>query len=77
LTKTGDFLPPLANLVPIKMHCFDPNGIALDTQHDLLFVSDSYFGTIKVFKNGESFGELTDNHGVAISLNPHVVSFSK
>ena len=41
---------------------FRPNGIAISQDQDLVFVSDSYFGTIHVFKKGESLGKLRDDN---------------
>ncbi|HCT99598.1 MAG TPA: hypothetical protein DF614_05940, partial [Methylococcaceae bacterium] len=47
---------------------FRPNGIAFDTNNDLLYVSDSYFGTIKVFHAGEPLGQLVDAAGKTLIL---------
>lgn len=66
--KNGRFFSTIGKFGTDKNSLFRPNGIAIDTKNDLLFVSDSYFGTIKVFKNGESFGELIDKNGQSLIL---------
>jgi predicted CXXCH cytochrome family protein len=66
--KQGRFTYSVGRFGSGKAELFRPNGIANDPEHDLLFVSDSYFGTIKLFKGGESLGELTDHKGSAIRL---------
>ncbi|MDD5755566.1 MAG: hypothetical protein PHN45_12560, partial [Methylococcales bacterium] len=66
--KNGRFFSTIGKFGTNKTALFRPNGIAIDLKNDLLFVSDSYFGTIKVFKNGEALGELTDNNGKTMVL---------
>ncbi len=66
--KNGRFFSTIGTFGTDKNTLFRPNGIAIDTKTDLLFVSDSYFGTIKVFKNGEALGELTDKNGKSLIL---------
>ncbi len=66
--KNGRFFSTIGKFGTDKNSLFRPNGIAIDTANDLLFVSDSYFGTIKIFKNGESLGELTDKNGQSLIL---------
>ena len=66
--KNGRFFATIGKFGTGKNSLFRPNGIAIDTANDLLFVSDSYFGTIKIFKNGESLGELTDKNGQSLIL---------
>ncbi|MCX7098586.1 MAG: NHL repeat-containing protein [Methylococcales bacterium] len=66
--KKGRFVLQIGHFGSGKGDLFRPNGIAIDSQHDLLFVSDSYFGTIKLFRAGEALGELTDAKGTAVKL---------
>lgn len=66
--KTGHFTFQVGRFGSSVSDLYRPNGIASDTEHDLLFVSDSYFGTIKMFKAGEPLGELSDANGKAIKL---------
>lgn len=66
--KNGRFFSTIGKFGTDKNTLFRPNGIAIDQKTDLLFISDSYFGTIKVFKNGESLGELTDQNGKSLVL---------
>lgn len=42
---------------------FRPNGMAIQTDRDRLFVSDGYFGTISVFDQGKPQGVLLDSAG--------------
>lgn len=66
--KNGRFLASIGTFGVSSSTLFRPNGIASDTKHDLLYVSDSYFGTIKVFHAGESLGELADSEGNVLVL---------
>lgn len=66
--KNGRFFSTIGKFGTDKNTLFRPNGIAIDQKTDLLFVSDSYFGTIKIFKNGEALGELTDQNGKSLIL---------
>jgi predicted CXXCH cytochrome family protein len=66
--KNGRFFATIGKFGTDTTSLFRPNGIAIDTKNDLLFVSDSYFGTIKVFKNGESLGELTGKNDETLRL---------
>lgn len=66
--KNGRFLASIGTFGINSVTLFRPNGIASDTKNDLLYVSDSYFGTIKVFHAGESLGELRDSDGHVIML---------
>lgn len=66
--KLGRFVYQIGHFGSGKTDLFRPNGIAIDTKHDLIFVSDSYFGTIKMFRAGEALGELTDADGQSVKL---------
>ncbi len=66
--KTGRFFAQLGRFGSGKAELFRPNGIAIDPKHDLIFVSDSYFGTIKLFRAGERLGELVNAAAQAIVL---------
>ncbi|BCX89126.1 hypothetical protein MIN45_P1496 [Methylomarinovum tepidoasis] len=48
---------------------YRPNGVALDPQHGLAFVSDAYFGAIAVFHQGEPLGRLEDASGRPVILD--------
>jgi len=66
--QNGRFFSQIGSFGSDGHHLFRPNGIAMDPEHKLLFVSDSYFGTIKVFKAGAAAGELTDAAGKPVKL---------
>ncbi|NOS87969.1 MAG: hypothetical protein HOP34_05415 [Methylococcaceae bacterium] len=66
--KTGRFVFEIGHFGSGTGDLFRPNGIAIAGEHDLLFVSDSYFGTIKLFRAGEALGELKDAQGVPVKL---------
>ena len=66
--KNGRFLASIGMFGVSSSKLFRPNGIASDTKKDLLYVSDSYFGTIKVFHAGEFLGELADSEGNVLVL---------
>lgn len=66
--KNGRFFAAIGTFGTDKLSLFRPNGIAIDTKNDVLFISDSYFGTIKVFKNGEALGEMLDSNGKTVIL---------
>lgn len=65
---TGRFFSQIGSFGTDANHLFRPNGIAMDVQNNVLFVSDSYFGTIKVFKAGAAAGELMDSQGKPVKL---------
>lgn len=65
---SGRFFSQIGQFGSDGRQLFRPNGIAMDRDNKLLFVSDSYFGSIKVFKSGEALGELTDEQGQVIRL---------
>lgn len=66
--KNGRFFAAIGTFGTDKLSLFRPNGLAIDTKNDVLFISDSYFGTIKVFKNGEALGEMLDSNGKTVIL---------
>jgi predicted CXXCH cytochrome family protein len=66
--KTGRFFASIGHFGSGTDELFRPNGIAIDTQHDLVFVSDSYFGTIKLFHAGDGLGELKNPAGKPIVM---------
>lgn len=66
--KLGRFVYQIGHFGSGPADLFRPNGIAIDSQHDLVFVSDSYFGTIKMFRAGEALGELTGIDGQPVKF---------
>ncbi len=76
--KTGRFTYQVGRFGSGAAELYRPNGIASDSEHDLLFVSDSYLGTIKIFKAGEPLGELKEADGKPIRLkSPTGLSYRK
>jgi predicted CXXCH cytochrome family protein len=64
----GRFFSQIGQFGSTARQLFRPNGIALDSERNLLFVSDSYFGTIKAFRAGQPLGELLDGSGQPVKL---------
>ncbi|MGZ8242740.1 cytochrome c3 family protein [Methylomagnum sp.] len=55
---------------------YRPNGLAIDSKTDTLFVADSYFGTVSVFRKGEFVGMLQGADGQPVKLDsPTGLSF--
>jgi predicted CXXCH cytochrome family protein len=67
--KTGRYFSQVSRFGLMPGELFRPNGLAIERESDTLFVSDGYFGTIKVFKKGESLGVLKDEQGQPLILD--------
>ena len=48
---------------------YRPNGLAIDAKTDTHFVSDSYFGTVSVFRKGDFVGLLRGADGQVLHLD--------
>ena len=67
--KTGRYFSSLSRFGVDEGELFRPNGVAIDRDSDTVFVSDSYFGTVSVFRRGEYLGFLTGGDGKPIKLD--------
>lgn len=59
----GRFFSTIGHFGSGDKQLFRPNGLAIDVNSDHVYVSDSYFGHIQVFKAGEALGPLRDANG--------------
>lgn len=72
----GRFFSQIGRFGADGKHLFRPNGIAYDPGHDMLYVGDSYFGTVKRFHAGDALGELSGATGKPIELqSPTALAF--
>ena len=75
--KTGRFFSQIGHFGLTAGALYRPTGLALDNEHERLFVSDAYFGTISVFEQGEYQGLLQDAQGRVLHLDaPSSLAFA-
>lgn len=67
--KTGRLFSQVGRFGIAEGELYRPTGLALDSEHERLFVSDAYFGTISVFERGEYQGRIQTLHGEVLTLD--------
>lgn len=69
--KTGRYFSSIGRFGFSEGELYRPTGLAVDHATDTLFISDSYFGTISVFRQGIFLGKLQDeNHRIIVLESP-------